>query len=157
MRKPDSPQLQSIKLWARLLDSQFSFLGTKYRFGIDPLMNLFPFLGSFTGFIAGGVMVVMAMQAGASGKVIIRMLLNIMVDYLFGSIPIAGQIFDFFYKANNRNVRLLERHFNEGAHQGSGKTYLIAVLLFFLFVCTALLFVFLYLFIQLVEFIFRMV
>ncbi len=120
MRKPDSPQLQSIKLWARLLDSQFSFLGTKYRFGIDPLMNLFPFLGSFTGFIAGGVMVVMAMQAGASGKVIIRMLLNIMVDYLFGSIPIAGQIFDFFYKANNRNVRLLERHFNEGAHQGSG-------------------------------------
>lgn len=156
MRNQDSPKLKAIKSWARLLDSQFSFFGTKYRFGIDPLMNLFPFIGSFSGFIAGGVMLLMAIRAGASGKVIIKMLMNILVDYIIGSIPLVGQIFDFVYKANNRNVALLERHFNEGAHQGSGMGFLVTILFIAFLLCTALLFVFAFLLIQLAEFVYGM-
>lgn len=154
MRNPDSPQLKAIQSWARLLDSQFSFFGTKYRFGIDPLMNLLPFIGSFSGFIAGGVMLLMAIQAGASGKVIIKMLMNILVDYIIGSIPIVGQVFDFVYKANNRNVALLERHFNEGAHQGSGMGYLMSILFIAFLLSTALLYFFALLLIQLAEFVY---
>ncbi len=156
MRNQDSPQLKAIQSWARLLDSQFSFFGTKYRFGIDPLMNLLPFIGSFSGFIAGGVMLLMAIQAGASGKVIIKMLMNILVDYIIGSIPIVGQVFDFVYKANNRNVALLERHFNEGAHQGSGMGYLMSILFIAFLLSTALLYAFALLLIQLGEFVHSM-
>lgn len=62
-----------------------------------------------------------------------------MLDTIIGSIPVTGTVFDFFYKANNRNVRLLKEHYEEGKHTGSGLKIIIAVgvfllLLFILFI-----------------------
>ena len=74
-------------------------------------------------------MLVMTMaRHGASGKVVALMLVNIALDTLIGSIPVLGNIFDFFFKANQRNVRLLTRHYEEGKYQGSGKGIIIGVL-----------------------------
>jgi uncharacterized membrane protein len=57
------------------------------------------------------------------------MVLNVLLDTIIGAIPIIGNIFDFTYKANDKNVRLLHRHYAEGRYQGSGKGLLVVALL----------------------------
>lgn len=104
-----------------LLDEQFRVPGTKLRFGVDPLMNLFPIVGDLTGFVvAGGLIVTMATK-GASNKLVVLMCINIFLDATIGAIPVIGQIFDFFFKANSRNFNLMKEHYYQGKHQGSGK------------------------------------
>ena len=68
------------------------------------------------------------MRHGASGEVAVRMVANVALDAILGAVPIVGQVFDFAFKANDRNVRLLRAHYNEGKYQGGGKG-LIAVLI----------------------------
>ncbi len=106
---------------ARLMDSKFKLPGTKLRFGLDPILGIIPGLGDLSAFIVSAVLVVYMSRYGVSRKVIILMVLNIVFDFVIGSIPILGHVFDFAYKANNRNIRLLERHYKEGKYQGSGK------------------------------------
>lgn len=111
-----------------LMDEQFRFPGTNFRFGFDPLLNLFPFLGDMTGFlISAGLLLAMA-KKGAGNKLVVLMSLNILLDATIGAIPIAGQVFDFYFKANSRNLRLMKEHYLEGKHQGSGKNTVILAL-----------------------------
>jgi phosphoglycerol transferase MdoB-like AlkP superfamily enzyme len=58
---------------------------------------------------------------GVSRKVLLIMTLNIILDSTIGAIPIIGNIFDFAYKSNSRNIKLLKEHYEEGKHQGSAK------------------------------------
>ena len=74
------------------------------------------------------------MRHGASGAVVVRMAFNILLDTLIGAIPIIGNVFDFAYKSNERNVALLRRHYAEGTHSGSGKGLVALLLLGFLVV-----------------------
>ena len=121
-----------------LMDSQFRFPGTKFRFGLDPLLNLFPFAGDMAGFIiSGGLLLAMA-RKGASNKLVVLMSLNILLDATIGAIPIIGQIFDFFFKANARNMNLMREHYLENKHQGSGKGIVIWVLIVLLILIVAM-------------------
>ena len=104
-----------------LLDEQFRVPGTKLRFGVDPLINLFPVLGSLTGFVIAGGLVLTMVTKGASNKLVVLMCINIFLDASIGAIPVIGQIFDFFFKANSRNFNLMREHYFQGKHQGSGK------------------------------------
>ncbi len=52
---------------------------------------------------------------------------NIILDAVVGGIPLIGSLFDFVYKANDKNIRLLKNHYHEGKHQGSGKGILITI------------------------------
>ena len=114
-----------IKRLVYLLDEQFRLPGTNFRFGLDPLMNLFPVVGDMTGFvISAGLLLAMA-RKGASNKLVVLMSINIFIDAIIGGIPLIGQVFDFFFKANSRNLRLLKEHYVEGKHSGSGKNTLI--------------------------------
>jgi hypothetical protein len=71
---------------------------------------------------------------GVSRKVLILMMLNLLIDGLIGAVPFVGQLFDFYYKANTRNINLLKEHYVEGKHQGSGTgTLIIIVLVLMLF------------------------
>lgn len=117
-----------IKGISYLLDEQFKIPGTNFRFGLDPIMNLVPVLGDIPGFlISAGLLFAMA-RKGASNKVVVLMGINILLDTVIGGIPIIGQVFDFFFKSNTRNLTLMREHYLEGKHQGSGKgTILIAV------------------------------
>jgi hypothetical protein len=74
------------------------------------------------------------LRHGASGAVVLRMALNILIDTVVGAIPLIGNIFDFAYKSNERNVALLRRHYAEGRHPGSGKGLVMLLLLGFLVV-----------------------
>ncbi|TVT42576.1 DUF4112 domain-containing protein [Hymenobacter setariae] len=113
---------------ARLMDSQFRLPGTRFRFGLDPLLGLVPIVGDLSSTAVSVALLLTMMRHGASGAVVVRMALNIFIDTVVGAIPLIGNIFDFAYKSNERNVALLRRHYAEGKHNGSGKG-LVALLL----------------------------
>jgi NAD/NADP transhydrogenase beta subunit len=130
-QKPNLPDLFDkrgmtvIKRLVYLLDEQFRVPGTNFRFGLDPLMNLFPVVGDMTGFlISAGLLLAMA-RKGAGNKLVILMSINIFLDATIGGIPFIGQVFDFFFKANSRNLKLMKEHYIEGKHQGSGRSALL--------------------------------
>jgi len=117
-------------LWmSRWLDTKFQIPGTRFRFGLDPVIGLIPGLGDVFTFVVSGSLIAVMARKGASGKVIILMTLNALLDTIIGSIPLLGGIFDFFYKANERNVRILEKHYHEGKYQGSGKGIVVLVII----------------------------
>jgi MFS superfamily sulfate permease-like transporter len=64
---------------------------------------------------------------GVSRKVVVLMVLNVLLDAFIGSIPVIGNIFDFTYRANQKNIRLLKKHYHEGKYQGSGTGIIILV------------------------------
>lgn len=120
MRKEVPQEIpKDLQRLARLLDSQFSI--GNFRFGLDPLLGLIPGIGDFISLSASGGFLALAAKHGASRKLLILMSLNVLLDAIIGTIPIIGQIFDFFYKANNRNVRLLQKYYHQGKYHGSGK------------------------------------
>jgi hypothetical protein len=100
----------ALRKWAVLLDSAFQVPGTKMRFGLDPIVGLIPGVGDIiTGFFS--VMIVIhAVRLRIPKVVIARMMLNTGLDLLVGAVPLLGDIFDAGFKANLRNLALLERH-----------------------------------------------
>jgi hypothetical protein len=94
---------------ARLLDSAIAIPGTGIRVGADALLGLVPGLGDVAGALLGGYLVLLAQRLGAPRAVILRMLGNVALDTIGGSVPIAGDLFDVAFRSNVRNVALLER------------------------------------------------
>ncbi len=125
---------------ANLLDDKFRIPGTKFRFGLDPIMNLIPVAGDISGFLVGAVLVWVMARHGVSRKVLILMVINICVDALIGAVPLIGQISDFYYKSNSRNIKLLKEHYEEGKHQGKGTGVLVMLFLVLLVFFAAFLF-----------------
>jgi hypothetical protein len=124
--------IRKLDTLAKLMDSQFQIPSTKIRFGLDALIGLIPGVGDFAGFVVSGYMMVVLASNGASGYVIARISLNILIDAIIGSIPFLGDIFDFAFKANERNMKLVHEHYKEGRHQG-GAWKVVAPVLLFLF------------------------
>lgn len=122
-------RLEKLSRYVKLLETQFTIPGTHFKFGIDPLLNFIPGLGSYTGLILGLIFIILAHKQGVSGKVKVLMFRNIVLDHILGSIPILGYVTDFFYKSNLKNMQLLEEHFMEEKHGGSG-WHLIALFIF---------------------------
>jgi hypothetical protein len=94
---------------ARLLDSAVSVPGTGIRFGLDPLLGLIPGLGDLAGMVLSGYLVVLGGRLGVPRTVLMRMLANVAIDTVGGSVPVLGDLFDVGWKSNMRNVGLLER------------------------------------------------
>ena len=95
---------------ARLLDSQWRIPGTQIRFGADALAGLVPVVGDLATAVLSAYIVARAADVGAPKSLLARMVGNVVLDTVVGSIPLIGSVFDVFYKANNRNIRLLQRH-----------------------------------------------
>ncbi len=128
-------RLKWVERIAHLFDDQFRIPGTNFRFGLDPIINLFPVAGDAAGMMVSAALLITMARNGASRKVIILMMLNVMIDGLIGAIPLIGQVFDFYYKANLRNIALLKQHYEEGRHQGNGNgviAIIVIVLVLFL-------------------------
>ena len=124
---------------AALLDNRFRIPFTNIRFGVDFLIGLIPYAGDVISFSISSLLIVAMARHGASGRLMAKMIGNVILDTLVGAIPILGDIFDLFYKANRRNVHLLKEHYHEGEHQGSAWAIVLGVLavligLFFLMV-----------------------
>ncbi len=123
------PRLRDIEKLARLMDSQFKI--GKFRFGLDPIINLFPILGDSITVIISLFIVFTMYKYGASGKLVIKMMLNVLIDAIVGAIPFLGWIFDFYFKANEKNILLLKEHYVEGKHRGSGIDILFIIFIVF--------------------------
>jgi len=106
--------LAALRKWAVLLDSAFQVPGTRLRFGLDPIVGLLPGAGDLvTGFFS--VMILLHSVRLRIPKVVVaRMVLNTGLDLLAGAVPLVGDLFDAGFKANLRNMVLLERHARPG-------------------------------------------
>ena len=121
--------LKQIDRMAKLMDAQFRIPGTDIRFGLDALIGLIPGAGDLSTFAVSGYMVWVMAHNGASGYVLARMVLNVLIDAIIGAIPILGDLFDIAFKANMRNMRLMQEHYREGRHRGSAWKVIIPVLI----------------------------
>ncbi len=99
---------------ARMMDDRFALPGTKLRFGWDSVLGILPGLGDAVASSISLLIVHHAWQTGASPLTLARMLSNIGLDFLLGSVPLLGDAFDVVWKANVKNAGLLEQHLRGG-------------------------------------------
>jgi Domain of unknown function (DUF4112) len=118
LRESDARTLAALRRWSVLLDSAFRVPGTQMTFGLDPILGLIPGLGDLASPIFAGLLLLHATRMKIPRVVQLRMVMNAAIDLAIGLIPIAGDLFDVGWKANVRNLALLERH----AHIGSRPT-----------------------------------
>lgn len=105
--------LKRLERIADLSDSRFRIPFTKIRFGLDAIIGLVPFIGDFISLILSLYLLFEASKLGAPLTLKIKILWNVLIDWLIGLIPVLGDAVDVFFKANNRNMKLLVEHINE--------------------------------------------
>nr|WP_305148786.1 DUF4112 domain-containing protein [Halobellus inordinatus] len=101
-------RLARLRRLSRLLDSAIEIPGTNLKVGLDPLLGLLPVVGDAPATAASAYVVAEAAALGAPRATLARMCLYLLVDAVFGSVPLVGDAFDVLWRANDRNVRLLE-------------------------------------------------
>ena len=123
----DSSHFVLLRRWAVLLDSAFVIPGIPVRFGLDALLGLVPGIGD----LATPAFTILMLGTGLRMRVplivLARMALNAGIDALVGLVPIAGDLADVGWKANLRNVELLERHAVPGTPATRGDAWFVAV------------------------------
>lgn len=92
------------------LDSSIPIPGLEMRFGLDPLLGLFPGFGDAVGALLSSYILSEAARLGAPKSVLLKMAFNIALDAIAGAVPVFGDVFDVFWKANQRNMHLLETY-----------------------------------------------
>ncbi len=109
-RSRTAPGASDVDALAWLLDNSIPIPGTGRRIGLDAVVGLVPGLGDV---LSGGIglfVVLRGAQMGVPGIVLARMLVNVAIDFAIGAIPIIGDAFDLWFKANMRNVALIRRY-----------------------------------------------
>lgn len=106
-------EVAEVQRLARLLDTRWRIPLTPIRFGVDPVLGLVPGAGDVVAGIISTYVIVKAHRLGVPKSLLIRMAGNVALDTLVGSVPLLGTIFDVFYKASTRNLRLLATHLDE--------------------------------------------
>ncbi len=95
---------------ANLLDSAVVIPGTNQRIGLDALIGLVPGIGDLVSAALSSYIIWEARQLGLPRWKIARMIGNLAVDTAIGAIPVAGDVFDVFFRANKRNMRIVREH-----------------------------------------------
>ena len=105
-------RLARVDQLSRILDIAFVIPGTKVRFGVDAIIGLVPVIGDLAGVALSSIIVVEAARLGVPSRLLARMVGNVLIEGAVGAVPIAGDVFDVFWRANRRNVALLKQHFD---------------------------------------------
>jgi hypothetical protein len=119
---PDTPRgLLRARRISRVLDDLIRIPGTRRRVGLDPLVGLLPGVGDWVTLVISLDLLFSAARLGAGVAVLFRMSGNLLIDALLGMVPLLGDLFDFRWKANKRNLILLESlvHDREGTRRRS--------------------------------------
>jgi hypothetical protein len=110
MRSPaDSASLEQVRRLSRQLDTSIRLPGG-FQIGWDAVLGLVPVVGDWAGALLSCYIILQGVRLGASREVLLRMVGNVGVEALVGVVPFLGDVFDAAWKANTRNVRLLENH-----------------------------------------------
>lgn len=102
--------LARLNVLARLMDSLFVIPGTRVRLGVDAILGLVPVAGDLLAQLVATYIIWEAKRLGASRLLLWRMVGNTLIDTIVGSVPVVGDAFDVAFKANLKNLRLLQRH-----------------------------------------------
>jgi hypothetical protein len=103
-------RLKRLRRLAWLIDGAFGIPGTRFRFGINSIVGLLPVGGDVALGAVSLYIVYEAAQMGVPGPLLGRMLANVAVEVVGGSVPILGDLFDVVLKANLRNIAIIEQH-----------------------------------------------
>lgn len=102
--------LRRLRRLSYMLDSAIPIPGTRFRFGLDPLLGLLPGAGDFLGTALSAYIVVEAARLGLPRPALVEMVSNILFETVLGTVPVVGDFVDAGWKANVKNIRLLEEH-----------------------------------------------
>jgi Domain of unknown function (DUF4112) len=105
--RSNDERIGRLRRLAWLLDSSIPIPGTRFSIGLEALVGLVPFIGDFVGVAFSLVILAESARLGVGKRILARMALNVALEGLVGLIPLAGDVFDAAWKANQRNVRLL--------------------------------------------------
>jgi Domain of unknown function (DUF4112) len=130
-QQPDDQDLKQLDWLAKLMDNQFAIPGINFRFGFDALLGLIPGVGDILGLLVSGALLRIMLRKGAGPLLMLRMMANVVLDALVGIIPFAGDLFDFGFKANRRNVDMLKHYYAENPDRPSAKRSLLLISLLF--------------------------
>lgn len=107
--KPDQVH-PGLELLATVMDDFLKIPGTKFRIGLDGLLGLVPIFGDLISFFIAGLFLQEAERLGVSRWTKARMLGNSLIDLALGAVPLVGDLFDFGFKANRKNLQILQEH-----------------------------------------------
>lgn len=121
-------RVAALRKLAQLLDAAFVVPGTSYRIGLDPILGIIPGIGDLISPLFAVAVLWQARDLGVPRVVLLRMVLNVAIDAVAGAVPLLGDLFDFAWKANVRNLALLERHAAEARGPSSGDWLFVTLL-----------------------------
>ena len=102
-----------IEMMERVLERAFVIPGLNRGFGLDAVIGFVPVAGDMIGAAMGLYLVWEARNIGLPKRTLARMMMNVGVDTTLGAIPLVGDVFDFLFRANTRNLRLIKRHLDK--------------------------------------------
>ena len=120
-RSPATSTDEDLDQIASVLDDMFRVPGTQIRFGLDFLIGWIPGVGDAAAGMASLIIVVAAWRRGAALVTLARMITNVVLEALIGSIPVLGDAFHVLWKANRRNYRLLMREENRALGESDAR------------------------------------
>jgi len=127
LRLPSNEHLDYI---ATLLDDMFRIPGTQIRFGLDAVIGWVPGIGDAMAGFASFLIVFAAWRRGAQVVTLVRMIANVLLETTVGAIPLAGDVFHIFWKANRRNYLLLIREKQQPGSNTRRDWMFLAIILF---------------------------
>lgn len=127
---PHTTKVNRLRRLSQLLDNAIPIPGTSFRIGIDPILGLLPGGGDTVAGALGAYIVVEAARIGLPRNVVWEMVGNIVFDAVVGIVPVLGDLFDAGWKANVRNIALLEKHLHlTSSDRRSNKLFLVGLIL----------------------------
>ena len=102
------------------MDDAFRIPIVGTRIGVDALIGLVPVVGDVASLLVGVYFLLRSLRFGMPAAAIGEMTMNLVADFAVGSIPVAGDLFDVFFKAHRRNLRVIERHLGEPLSEAVG-------------------------------------
>jgi hypothetical protein len=121
--------LKRLRQLARLLDKAVVIPGTKVGIGLDPILGLLPGGGDFLGIMLSAYIILEASRLGASKATLSKMVSNIVIDSVVGTVPILGDLFDVAWTANSKNITLLEAHLQSPKQNQAADKVFIALIM----------------------------
>ncbi len=102
-----------VEAMEKLLERAFVIPGINRPIGVDSIVGLIPVVGDIATALMGAYIVWEARNLGMSRMQLTRMAANIGIDTALGAIPFAGDLFDFFWRSNSRNLRIIRKHLDK--------------------------------------------
>lgn len=102
-----------VEAMERVLERAFIVPGINRPIGLDAIIGVIPVAGDLIGAALGAYIVWEARNLGMSKWKLLRMTGNIVVDTALGAVPLAGDLFDFLFRSNSRNLRIIRRHLDK--------------------------------------------